>query len=504
MVGGSLRLLAGFSISLGACAAEHSDPSPEPYAATLVRGQLTGNLTVTSAWDAGYCANVTATNTGSGSAVWSLVVDLGASRLEQSWSSNAVGRTGKITFSGVSWNSTLQAGGTASFGFCASGRSTPTIVDLGGGGSGGGTGTGGAGSGGSGGGAGSGGSGGSDSREHVAVIVRHSTYTQLKNEIERYRADVEARFPVKLDLLAADYGTPGEVRGAIRNAYQQKQITGAVLIGALPYQRFNMQDTNIVNPLYYEAFDLKFWDTNNDGVENRHENPANQVKVWIANIRCMVQPNDDGVPVLRRFFDKTHAYYLDPSFVERRALAMTGSDWPDGAQHFADHYGKRMYGSVDVYSSGAASLAALRSAFSQRTYGMFYIQVHSSESVQGMSDGDLYSSEIETLRNGALISINHGCSVCSWTKNVEARTSPNTCMAYVCGGSQGQAIIGQTRVGMVYQQEKTYERLLAGDYLGKAYRATKQAAEEEAYAGGIPGEYVSGMVLIGNPFLSLK
>jgi hypothetical protein len=47
--------------------------------------------------------------------------------------------------------------------------------------------------------------------------------------------------------------------------------------------------------------------------------------------------------------------------------------------------------------------------------------------------------------------------------------------------------------------------LRAGDYLGKAYLPCKQAHEIEASPGDhVPGDIVSGILLIGNPFLELK
>ena len=50
-----------------------------------------------------------------------------------------------------------------------------------------------------------------------------------------------------------------------------------------------------------------------------------------------------------------------------------------------------------------------------------------------------------------------------------------------------------------------YQRLRAGDYLGKAYLPCKQAHEiEHAMGDHTPGDIVSGILMIGNPFLRLK
>jgi hypothetical protein len=57
---------------------------------------------------------------------------------------------------------------------------------------------------------------------------------------------------------------------------------------------------------------------------------------------------------------------------------------------------------------------------------------------------------------------------------------------------------------MVYQQDVLYKGLIAGDYLGKAYFETKKEAELQFSEGDHnPGDIVSGILMIGNPFLRI-
>ena len=78
-------------------------------------------------------------------------------------------------------------------------------------------------------------------------------------------------------------------------------------------------------------------------------------------------------------------------------------------------------------------------------------------------------------------------------------------MSWVFGKHMGQAVIAQVRSGGVGFDNLIYARLRAGDYLGKAYLPCKQAHEIEASPGDhTPGDIVSGILFIGNPFLELK
>jgi hypothetical protein len=228
--------------------------------------------------------------------------------------------------------------------------------------------------------------------------------------------------------------------------------------------------------------------------------------VWVANLRGVEDENDDGIEVLRTFLNKTHAYYTGKQKVERRALAVTDSDWPEGATLFRDNVGGKLFGkkNVDVLSCKEATAKSIYEAFSKHTYTMFYVQLHSTPTRQDTSQGSLFPKDIIEINTGALFTINHGCSNCNWMKNQTIEKGRNTGMSWVFGKGVGQAVVGNVRTGMVYGQETLYQRILADDYLGKAYFALKQSAEDEMHGAYPSGDTVAGVLFIGNPFLYMK
>ncbi|WP_437292593.1 endo-1,4-beta-xylanase [Sorangium sp. So ce426] len=147
---------------------------------------MKAELAFQSQWTGGYCANVTVTNTSNGPATsWGLVVGLNGATVTSLWNARYTTSGGQMNVTNESYNGSVAAGRSTSWGFCASGTGSPTIVSVkGNGGSSTGTSasssssssssssassssssssasSGGGGSGGSGGGGGSGGSGGS-------------------------------------------------------------------------------------------------------------------------------------------------------------------------------------------------------------------------------------------------------------------------------------------------------------------------------------------------------
>ena len=342
-------------------------------------------------------------------------------------------------------------------------------------------------------------------KDKVAILVRQKTYAALSKEIGQYKADVEKRFPVDLEVVTGTWSTPAEVRSTVKSLHNNKQVSGIILVGAMPMHRFHMHDFDNPNPLYYEDFDLQFRDQDGNGIPESYVGSPN-LKVWVANLRGVEGETDDGIEVLRGFLVKTHTYYTGQLKVEPRALAVTDSDWPEGANLFSKNVGQKLFSKdgVDVLNSKAATPQTIYGAFAQHTYTMFYVQLHSTPTRQDTSGGSLFSQDIIKIQTGALFTVNHGCSNCNWMKNQTIEKGRNTGMSWVFGKGVGQAVVGNVRTGMVYGQDALYERILAGDYLGRAYFALKVSAEDEMHREYKNGDVVAGVLFIGNPFLTMQ
>lgn len=346
--------------------------------------------------------------------------------------------------------------------------------------------------------------------DRVAVLLREPTLKALAEPLRTYVADVEQRFPVKLHVVARDWKTPAEVREAIKSLYGQSGISGVILIGAMPMHRFFMHEHPNPNPLYFEDFDLRFVDKNKDGVDEAYEGKP-QLKLWVANIRATEKANDDDLPALRRFFAKTHDYYTGKVVPERRTLLFSSEgpteDWAGSGDWFKRRGGTRFSAPRDVtiLEGKSCTHQAALEAFKKHSYTLTCVALHSDETGHALFDEDLMAQEIFDLKTGSLITISHGCFAANWIKTEHDDNGPNCGLSWVFGKHLGQAVVGQVRSGGVGFDDLIYQRLRAGDYLGKAYLPCKQAHEiEHAMGDKSPGDIVSGILMIGNPFLTLK
>lgn len=345
--------------------------------------------------------------------------------------------------------------------------------------------------------------------DRIAILLNESTLKALDEPLRTYVADVEARFPVKLGVIARQWRTPQEVRAAIRELHRENHITGVILIGAMPMHQFFMHEHSNPNPLYYEDFHLEFVDRNADGVDDAYLGTP-ELKLWVANIRATEKADQDDIPGLRRFFDKTHAYYTGKAVPEPLTLILSSepisADWAGLGDWFKRKGAARFSapGDTALLEGKACTRKSVLKAFAKHSYSLTCLALHSDETGHALYDEDLMASDLAEMKTGSLITIAHACFAANWTKNERDKNGPNCALSWVFGKHLGQAVIAQVRSGGAGFDEHVYERLRAGDYIGKAYLPCKQADENEHAKGDhVPGDIVSGVLMIGNPFLRL-
>lgn len=336
-------------------------------------------------------------------------------------------------------------------------------------------------------------------KDNVALMVRKATYEKLQAEIDRYKEDVEKRFPVNLQVVVGEWETPREVREQIKLLCDPAGLEGVILVGDMPLHRFYMHYFANPNALYYEDPMMEF---NDETVATSYSSKPNP-QIWVANMRAVSAPDSQGIEELRRFLDKTHAYYTGRQQINNDMLIVAGHEWPEGGR-LAEREMRGCFDRIDTLIGNGndkrtfVTRDKILDTFS-KNYRMFYIQVHSNETRQDLEGGGsiFADPDIYEMKTGALCILNMGCSNGNFFKAVGRK---NTAQSWVFGKGVGQGVITQVRVGLVYGYENLFARLKAGDYFGKAYLTVKRAGEKEMFE-AYNGTTVSGVTYLGNPFL---
>lgn len=336
--------------------------------------------------------------------------------------------------------------------------------------------------------------------ERVAILVRPAVWEVLRVDIERYQDAVKSERKVEFEMLVSDFRDAADVRQRLKTLWTEKRIEGAILVGAIPMHQFFMHEHANPNPLFYEDFDLPFVDANEDGVDDAYRGKPNP-KIWIANVRSSELATNDDIDGLRRFFTKANAYHNNLVRYVHKAVIITDAEL--GMREDETRFAQTLFGEsgVDFFASPNNTLENFRKTFQQKPYAICVMGVHSDWSAQELVGGELTAEEIRRLTTGAILTLNHGCSTGNWCAAESEKSGMSTAQSWVFGDSVGLTVIANVRSGCIYGCEKLTKSLANGRTIAQAYWEAKRAGEREMNEEYPDGSIVSGVLLIGDPFL---
>lgn len=337
----------------------------------------------------------------------------------------------------------------------------------------------------------------------VAILVRPALSDELASELAQYMADVEKQEKVQFEVVRKNFQTPAEIRETLKQLWQEKQIDGAVLVGSLPMHRFYMHEHANPNPLYFEDFSLEYHDANGDGAAESYAGTP-EVRIWVANIRASENAAEDDVEGLRRYFRKVKQYRDGELKYEQRAIIVTDAEL--GMRDDETKLGRFLFGQsgVELLATPKNTLSMFRAAFQDKAYAICTMGVHSDWSGQGLEEGDLSSKEIQGMKTGAILTLNHGCFTGNWCVSEKEGTGISTAQAWAFGDGVGITVVANVRSGCIYGYPNLCESLREGNTIGSAYLAAKQHGEAEMHSEYPDGSIVSGVLLLGDPFLKFQ
>src|SRR5579871_655830 len=121
------------AVALGAGCLGQATPSDQVIA-SLTSGATSAVVALSSDWGAGYCANVTVSNSGAAATTtWQVVINLNQSTLANLWSASDTLAGSQMTTAPLSYNAAIAPGSSVTFGFCGNATGSnyrPTIVSV--------------------------------------------------------------------------------------------------------------------------------------------------------------------------------------------------------------------------------------------------------------------------------------------------------------------------------------------------------------------------------------
>lgn len=154
----------------------------------------------------------------------------------------------------------------------------------------------------------------------IYLLIKESLYISLQNHIEVFIEDLNKEgYQAIIHQIPDTYTNQNheEIRDLLLDGYQNNDLTGAILIGNLPYVIISSEDDEFISDIYYMDIDGQWIDEDeNDKYETHTGNT--DLEIWIGRLYTPNGGND--VELLKNYFRKNHKYRSGSLSLPKRAL----------------------------------------------------------------------------------------------------------------------------------------------------------------------------------------
>ena len=180
------------------------------------------------------------------------------------------------------------------------------------------------------------GSANAQTTNYIDVIVNNSLYTggQISSSLNTYLSDITAQGYTPR-LVTNAFANPAALRAKLASDYSTYDIKGAVFVGDMPIQNYNIfgptdpDTTGSPADLYYEDLNGTWTDANGDGLLDTHTGnvaPEIYVSHIVTSNLLGVNPGQTEVSLINNYFAKDHAYRQGGLRLPQNGLYY-GDDW---------------------------------------------------------------------------------------------------------------------------------------------------------------------------------
>ncbi|UCG42640.1 MAG: T9SS type A sorting domain-containing protein [candidate division WOR-3 bacterium] len=327
----------------------------------------------------------------------------------------------------------------------------------------------------------------------VDVVVNAELYPDVATEVVRYMSDLSATgYNVRLDTMR------GLSHQGLRDHLANVAgIVGAVLVGELPVAWYedgwggSPTGEEFPIELYFMDLDGNWVDADADGLYDQHTGDV-APEIWVGRLYARPLTWDDEARLIRRYFDKNHAYRTGNLSLPDRALAYVDDDW----YYYRECNMDLAYSSVDAINDRSTTRASDYRDRLDDGYEFIHICAHSSPWGHTFSDysnhaGTVFNTEVYAIRPHAHF---YNLFACSGTRFVEENCSAGW---DIFQDDYGLVAVGSGKTGSMLYFADFYRPLGNDSCIGEAFKKWFIVRGESSR------DWFYAMNVLGDPTLTL-
>ncbi len=320
------------------------------------------------------------------------------------------------------------------------------------------------------------------------IIVEDGLLGGIDGSLETYISET-ARGDSSAKVIEWSGASAKVLRDTIIEYFNNNNIIGALLIGDLPYVKFEMDnwDKHEEFPcdLYYGSPSTDWHDYDGDSIYDDYSS---------ISIRYFVSRIMGTETEINQYFDKVHNFRTTfTSTPLKRAMLFVDNDWSDiyVTQRFSMDY---IYSSMDIYIDTNETTRQCYSNYLTSSGAEYVMQLIHASYLKLYFD---HLGQYETMSISEMTSMNpkarfynlFDCSACNFEYD-------NLGMSYVMNTSYGLAVMGTTKTGGNYYPQSFNEYLADGGTWGESWVYWWNTG-----ASSLESKWTMGLVIFGDPML---
>jgi len=345
---------------------------------------------------------------------------------------------------------------------------------------------------------------------YVYVLVWSYDYYLLRPSLLTYKQDLEDvgfSVTIRSNIVWPFLPNTAEgIRGLLRNEALTHEIAGVLLVGDVPYARYEMEIENYtyVFPCdqFYMDLDGNWTDSDGNGIYDMHTNETGDLEfeIWSGRLFASTVPGDE-TELLINYFNKNHRFRTGELTLPRRGLAYIDDDFLLSGADEANSSLRMIYGNeTTLVTDPKITNATHYKSMLNDTFGYEWLHVesHGNFKKHAFKIGPMQwtyvsSSEVRSIDPHVFFCNLLACDSTDFTcRNI---TTDYIGGAYVFANTYCLLAVGCTKPGAMSGYLDFYKPISEGKCIGQAF---KEWFEKQ---GELYPKHHYGMTILGDPTL---
>lgn len=164
----------------------------------------------------------------------------------------------------------------------------------------------------------------------ILIFVDRTSYASLTPEISRFAEDIHRDIAAKVIVYKVNTYDPFKIKDIMKSQFNGGNLLGAILIGDIPtFSLIRDDGSGYLTDAYYRILNANCRIDSNSRVLYSETadcglySSINGQDMWVGRITPPVT-GDEGIVLLRNYFDKNHAYRIGDIQFDKRFLFYSG------------------------------------------------------------------------------------------------------------------------------------------------------------------------------------